>query len=229
MSRTGWFAEVSCATIVAMSAFAWAGTNPQESLPAKHPAKIVSPEKVFVRKPFTADMVVTSAKQSGQTLHGKMYAGNEAMRMDLSMEPGMETSTIVRFDKKVVWMLVPGEQRYMEMPIATRPGMMTALHNTSAKYELQDLGAEKAGSYPCEKYRVHWTDNAQKGSGYVWVASSGDVKGFIVRAEDEKSGATNEYHNIRPGEPPASLFELPAGYEKMDMPAMGSVPVTPHQ
>jgi hypothetical protein len=229
MSRRRWCAAVSCGAIVALSASAWAGTNRPPRPAAAQAGKSVPPEKVFVRKPFTASMVVTSARQNGQTFHGKMYAGNEAMRMDLAMEPGMETSTIVRFDKKVVWMLVPGEQRYMEMPITQHAGMMTALHNSGVKYELRDLGAEKVGTYACEKYRVHWSDNGQNGSGFVWVASSGNVKGFIVRAEDGKTGATNEYHNIQPGEPSASLFELPAGYEKMEMPATGPTPGTPHR
>ncbi|MDE3136961.1 MAG: DUF4412 domain-containing protein [Acidobacteriota bacterium] len=219
MSKMGWLSAVSCAAMVAMSASAWAATNRPGTLTGAQAGRSVAPEKVFVRKPFTADMVVTSARQNGQTLHGRMYAGNQAMRMDLEMEPGMDTSTIVRFDKKVVWMLMPGEQRYMEMPITPRAGMMATLHNSGVKYELRDLGAVKVGSYSCEKYRVHWTDQGQNGSGFVWVASTGTVKGFIVRAEDEKTGATNEYHNIQPGEPSASLFDLPAGYEKMDLPA----------
>ncbi len=229
MSRMGWLATVSCAAILAMSGAAWAGTNRSALRAGMQAGQSISPEKVFVHKPFTADMVVTSGKRNGQAIHGKMYAAEQAMRMDLEAEPGMESSTIVRFDKKVVWVLMPGEQRYMEMPITPRAGMTAALRNTGVKYELQDLGAEKVGSYDCEKYRVHWTDHEQSGSGFVWVATGGDVKGFIVRAEDEKSGATNEYRNIRPGAPPASMFEVPAGYQKMEMPGMGGMPGNPHR
>jgi hypothetical protein len=229
MSRIGWTAAVSCAAMLAASGAAWAGKPEPMPGAATQAGRSVSPDKVFVRKPFTADMLVTSAKQNGTMFHGKMYAGEHAMRMDLEMQPGMESSTIVRFDKKVVWVLVAAEQRYMEMPMTPRAGMMAALRNKGAKYELRDLGPDKIGSYGCEKYRVRWTDNDQSGNGYVWVASGGDVKGFIVRAEDEKSGATNEYQNIHPGEPPASLFEVPAGYQKMEMPGAGMTPGISHR
>lgn len=229
MSRMGWIATVSCAAVMAMSGPVWAQANRPAPAAGAQAGKSIAPERVFVRKPFTADMVMTSAKQNGRTIHGKMYAAEQAMRMDLEAEPGMETSTIVRFDKKVVWVLMPGEHRYMEMPITPRAGMMATLHASGTKYELQDLGAEKVGSYACEKYRAQWTDHGQSGSGFVWVATAGGVKGFIVRAEDEKSGATNEYRNIRPGEPPASLFEVPAGYEKMEMPRLGVTPGSSHR
>jgi hypothetical protein len=222
MSRMNWIARVSCAAIVATGGAAWAQANRPAPGSVAQAGESISPAKVFVRKPFTADMVMTSAKQNGLTIHGKMYAAEQAMRMDLEALPGMETSTIVRFDKKVVWVLMPGEQRYMEMPITPSAGMMATLHASGTKYELRDLGGEKVGSYACEKYRAQWTDHGQSGSGFVWVAKDGDVKGFIVRAEDEKSGATNEYRNIHPGEPPPSLFEVPAGYEKMEMPRPGA-------
>lgn len=215
MRAMKWFAAASCLSVLAMTGPAWAGTNQPSAFAAAQSGQSVSAEKVFSRMPFTADMVVNA---NDKTFRGKMYAGNHALRMQVEVKPGMESTSIVRYDKKVIWVLMPGEKRYMEMPMTPRVGGMVAtLRDQNTKSEIKDLGAEKIGRYACEKYRIHWTHNGHESNGLVWVASSGDVKGLIVRAEDEKSGATTEYSNIRPGEPAATLFELPAGYQKFDM------------
>lgn len=229
MSRVGWIAGVFCSSILLISGPAWAKAKPTVARTGMRAGQNISPEKVFAHKPFTADMVVKAGKKKDQTFEGKMYAGTHALRMDMRVRPGMESTTIVRYDKKVVWVLIPGQHRYMEMPISPRAGMMAALRDTDAKVELQSLGAEKVGEYECEKYRVQSTSQGHEYNGLVWIASSGSVKGLIVRAEDEKSGATTEYRNIQPGEPDASLFEVPAGYQKFKMPAMGGMSGIPHR
>ena len=40
----------------------------------------------------------------------------------------------------------------------------------------------------------------------------------------ETSGVTTEMRNIRVGPQPAALFEVPAGYEKIDTPPMPQIP-----
>jgi hypothetical protein len=220
-----WAVVVSLGATLALAAAAvgWAGTHRAE--PGAQSEQNEAGKGLFNRKPFTADMVVTG-RGNGKELHGKMYAGAHALRMDMEVQPGMESTMIARYDKKVVWMLLPGRREYMEMPISPRAGLMATLRDRDAKVELHDLGAEKIGQYECEKYRVHSTMDGQESSGLVWVGTSGTAKGFIVRVEDEKSGSVSEFRDIQPGEPPASVFELPAGYQKMQMPGM---PGMPHQ
>jgi outer membrane lipoprotein-sorting protein len=220
-----WFAAASCLSVLAISGPVWAGTNHPSATVAAQSGQNVSAEKIFSRKPFTANMVVNA---SDKTFRGKMYAGNHALRMELEVQPGMESTTIIRYDKKVLWVFMPGQKRYMEMPIGQRAGMVATLRNQETKYEIKDLGTEKVGQYACEKYQIHWSHNGHESNGLVWVASSGGVKGMIVRAQDETSGATTEYSNVQPGEPAASLFEVPAGYQKFDMPGMGGMPGIPH-
>ena len=191
---------------------------------AAAPTKQGSSEKqIFSRRPFSADMVITPGGNSSEALHGKIYAGDHAMRMEMQMR-GMESISIVRYDKKVVWILMPAQQRYMEMPITGRAGVVAHLRDPDIKYELQDLGPDKVGDYACEKYRVHWSGQGEAHSSLVWIGTSGDAKGFAVRTEDEKTGAVSEFQNIRPGEPDVALFEIPAGYQKMEMPGMPGMP-----
>lgn len=51
--------------------------------------------------------------------------------------------------------------------------------------------------------------------GYVWVDSK---LRYVVKMED--AHGTIELRNIREGSQPASLFEIPSGYTKLDMGAM---------
>ena len=46
--------------------------------------------------------------------------------------------------------------------------------------------------------------------------------GAVIRSEMVSSRGTvvTDYTNVQVGEPPADLFEPPAGYQKMDMGAM---------
>ena len=170
----------------------------------------------FNYKPFTADMTMSGKMGSQQ---GKIYAGENAFRTEVTMPGGMSTATIVRYDKKVVWMLMPGN-RYMEMPLGERAGMTGALRDKTAKVDKQDLGPEKVGAYDCEKYRVHTVTSNYDGTGLVWIGKGGDSDRFLIKTEDEKTGATMEYSNIKVGQPDASVFEIPAGYQKMQMPNM---------
>lgn len=212
MRKTRWAAAVSFASILALGATGMARTNPPA---AQQQGKSVAAKDVLQRKPFTADMVVTTGKAERQTFHGKIYAGEHALRMDIQAQPGLESTNIIRFDKKVVWVLIPNQHMYMEMPLSHDTGMMSALRDSETQYTIRDLGAERVGAYDCEKYSVHWQRQGHESNGLVWIGRSGQAKGFIVRAEDGRTGATSEYRNIQPGEPPASLFEVPAGYRKM--------------
>jgi hypothetical protein len=212
----------STSLIVAILLMGWAGANLWAHATAA--AQAGSAKSFYNRKPFTADMTFTTGRNGDQVHHGKIYAGANALRMDMEIQQGMKTSMIVRYDKKVVWMLMPGQPRYMEMPITSRAGLMSALHDSNAQVETHDLGPDKVGGYTCEKYRVHSTSQGHEYNGLVWVGKGGEADGFLVKTQDEKSGATSEFSNIHPGEPPASEFEVPAGYQKFQMPGMSGMP-----
>jgi outer membrane lipoprotein-sorting protein len=212
--RPIWLA--ASALVAAAALGGWATVNARAGAAAQ-----IGGKSFYNRKPFTADMVMTGGRGGEkQSREGKVYAGANAYRMDMEIQAEMKTTMIVRYDKKVVWMLMPGQQRYMEMPITPRAGMMSALRDSDAKVETKDLGPDKVGEYTCEKYRVHTVSQGHDYNGSVWIGKGGDADGFIVKTQDEQTGASMEYRNIHPGEPDASLFEVPAGYQKFQMPGM---------
>jgi hypothetical protein len=203
---------------LALALMGWAGVNLRARAAAAVQTNDATP--FFNRKPYTADMTFTTGRNKNQVHHGKIYAGTQAVRMDMEIQPGMKSTMIIRYDKRVVWMLMPGQSRYMEMPINPRVGLLGALRDSDAKVEREDLGAEMVGDYNCEKYRIHSVSQGHEYDGVVWVGKGGPADGFLVKTQDAKSGATSEFSNIQPGEPPASDFQVPAGYEKFQMPGM---------
>ena len=68
---------------------------------------------------FSAKMVL---KQQGRVMPGRIYIKNDKMRQEFLDEEG-HTVTIVRKDKKRVWVIMPFEKKYLEMPLGVHlPG-----------------------------------------------------------------------------------------------------------
>jgi len=61
-------------------------------------------------------------------------------------------------------------------------------------------------------------------TGFHWLAT--DLKDLPIKWSDEKGTNIVELKNVKLGPSPADLFELPAGYKKLEMPA--SHPPTSH-
>jgi hypothetical protein len=158
---------------------------------------------------FSAEIVFTS-KAAG-VMKQKLFVGNEKSRMETS-----GAVTISRLDKKVVWMLMPSEKMYMEHSLDT-----ANIPATSEKFpgeiERTLMGKEPIDGRMTEKYRIVYTAAGTKTTIYLWLDPALDVP---IKTEAEDGSWKMEYKNIKTGAQPASLFEIPAGYTKMEMPSM---------
>ena len=163
-------------------------------------------------RPFSADMISTYGKERHRM---KVYSKEKAFRMEIS-EGGQSNITILRYDRRLMWMLMPEEKMFMEMPMQPGRSLGEAAHDPEAKLEREVLGTEKVGAYTCLKSRVRVTSQGQTFSGLQWAAQ--ELDGFVVKMVDEKSGATVEYENVKLGAPDPALFEVPPGYSKIQMP-----------
>jgi hypothetical protein len=181
----------------ALSAFAWAGA----------PAF----------KNFSADIVTTS---HGETHTSKIYSKDGKSRIEVSGQ-GNEMITISRPDKKVVWMLMLESKTYMEMPLnKQRSAILSQLSDPDVKSEKTFIGNETVEGHPAKKYHVTVViDGKKEASGYVWEAT--DMNNFPIKHQSEDKQTTTIWKNIKTGGVPDSIFELPAGYKKMNMPGMG--------
>lgn len=196
-------------------------------LPGMAPRHRVS---AFSNHPFSANITIVTKTasvhnlQPGQspnaipetpvTYHGKMYADRKALRTDIDMEPGLTASVIIRYDKGVAWVLMPSH-RYIQTPIQERTDLLSMLRDGRAHIQKDDLGAESVGAYPCEKYHVVATEKGQRETGLIWVAKQRSLKGFIVKAQDERTQERITFSDIQMAAPKPAVFEIPAGYQKL--------------
>lgn len=75
------------------------------------------------------------------------------------------------------------------------------------------LGKEKINGIDTEKYRITILTQGQKSIILAWL----DKYGFPVKTSDENGRYITEYLNIKKEKQLASLFEIPAGYQKYRM------------
>jgi Domain of unknown function (DUF4412) len=167
-------------------------------------------------KPFSADQVL---KVAGRTTTGKVYATQNAMRME-NLVDGRQTISIVRSDRKVVWSLLPDRKAYIELSLQSLSDAATLQQLPGAqKLEHANLGSEQVGTHLCDKSRVQSTSNGKTSVFDEWAAR--DLGGFVVKRADENGKWSIEYQNVQFRDQDQSLFEIPAGYQKLDITGMG--------
>lgn len=188
--------------LIAAAAFLNPSWIQAEAIPLKSPSD------------FSVEMVTHAG---GQDIASKMFKDKDKTRVETSM-PGMESVSIVRQDLKKMYTLMPGQKMYMEMDL--NPAM-AAPDLTAPKGDMkwEKLGSETVNGTACDKYKVTATVDG-KSSEMIYFL---DSKGYPVRTEMSAGGQTMsvDYKNWKEGSQEAALFEIPAGYNKMQMPAMG--------
>ena len=166
-------------------------------------------------RPFSADQVL---KVGAKTMMGKVYATENAMRMEVQ-DNGKQIISIVRADRKVVWSLLPDRKMYMELPLPSLSDVATLPQVPGAEnIQHTSLGAEQVATHLCDKSRVQATSKGRTSTFIEWAA--GDLNGFVVKREDDKGKWSIEYRNVQFKPQDQSLFEIPAGYQKLSMTGM---------
>lgn len=162
---------------------------------------------------FSADIV---SSDDGKTItKQKMYMTANKMRTEMD-----EMANIVRMDKKLVWIVMFEDKMYMEQPInlenAHNNRQNMDVEPPSDEVEKVFILRETINGYAADKYRVTTKD---KNSHYIWISSDPGITMQVKTAAIDGSW-WQEFRNISLGEPDPGLFEVPAGFEKMSMPAM---------
>lgn len=177
-------------------------------------------------QPFSADMTMTSSRGGAQRdMTGKMYVGHGAMRWDMQADAGHQMIMINNFATKTTDMLMPQQHMYMEFK--ADENKMHRGPNTSDMHPYdpanpcasdpdltcKNLGTETVNGRTTDHWQI--THKKDGSTGEVWIDQS---LHFPIKAKSEDSMWS--LSNIKEGEPAASLFEIPSGYQKMDMSGM---------
>ncbi len=167
-------------------------------------------------KQFSADQIITT--KNGMTINSKVYVDDGKIHTDINGN-GMNMSSIVRLDEKKMYMVMEQQKMVIVKPLddATAGKLQAAVGGGSAKFDL--VGPETVDGTPCIKYKM--TAGTDPKVFYWWVnpATNSPVK----MAADDGSLTVN-WKNYKAGPQDASLFEPPAGYQVMQMPAGMGMP-----
>ncbi|MEJ2695835.1 MAG: DUF4412 domain-containing protein [Candidatus Sulfobium sp.] len=158
---------------------------------------------------FSADMVMTAR---GHKTTGKVYFKGDSFRMDMTSP--QKVTTITRLDKKVVWSIMPQQKMYMEIPFNPKREPMVK-NKVQGEIERKLIATEKVDGHPAGKYLVTYKSGGKEQHIYQWIAT--DIN-FPVKTEAVDGSWSQEYRNISFGNQPDSLFKVPAGYKKFQMP-----------
>lgn len=163
---------------------------------------------------FSADMSIQSA--AGGDLTGKVFVRANDLRQDLDTPMGTQT-TIIDRETGVMYILLPGQKRYMEMKNTqvTLDKDEKFEDKFSEEGKITNLGTETVEGYLCDKFHIVYNDT-DLGEGTVWVAK--DINYPVkIKIQNPQDKATIKYSNICETKLQDSLFLLPEGYKKFSM------------
>jgi hypothetical protein len=164
---------------------------------------------------YSADTETTTAQGS---FTSKMFYKDGKMRIE-SNTGGNKSINIMRPDRKVMWMIMVDSKTYLELPLdMSKQDIQSKLHDPNIKTDKEFIASEVVDKHPAKKYHLTiTTDGKKEKSGYIWEAT--DLNNFPVKYQSEDRKMTTVWKNIKMGGVADSVFDIPAGYKKMDMPA----------
>ena len=166
---------------------------------------------------FQADFI---QKYQGMEIKGKFYIKGNKTRTDMDMM-GQKTSMITRMDKNVTWNVQHGAMMYLEMPIPPENAQALQPDEELKKIAVKKkIGSETINGYKCDKYEIIYHDKSM-GKMTQWISRKLNFPIKIIYNGPQGVMST-EYNNIQSSNVKESLFEVPQGFQKMSMPAMGS-------
>jgi outer membrane lipoprotein-sorting protein len=153
-------------------------------------------------------------KIANHEMQGKIYIKGDRARLESSTPLGSVIS-ILRLDKKAMWMLMAGQKTYMEMPL-DKEAYAKALNIPTDEASMKHLGTETINGFDTDKYETHVKTGGQEMKTTMWISKK---LGVPLKIESANKSFIQEYKDIKEGGVDDALFELPAGYKKMTMPA----------
>ncbi len=165
---------------------------------------------------YSAD---SSTETAQGAMKGRVYSAPGKERREM-VQGGQKMITIMRHDKKVVWMLMPEQKMYMETSISnnSRPENLSGY-----KIEQTVVGTETVNGVSATKSKVVMTDSkGAKMGGFMWTTSDkiGVKTDVIAMDKSSKMRIKMDLTNLKVGRQDPALFEIPAGYTRMDMGGM---------
>lgn len=184
-------------------------------LPA-HAAQVNRPQAEY-----SADATIQNEEG---TIQQRVYATPTKERKEMLTGAGDGAVQIFRYDTKIMWMLMPSENMYMEYALGQK---VQGQGSDTSQWTYEDtvMGEESLNGVKVTKYKTIATStDGKKYGGFSWRTREGiNVKQDLLYKEgNEKKRMLTELNNLKIGRQDPKLFEIPEGFTKFDMGAMMS-------
>ena len=161
---------------------------------------------------FTANIIT---KAGVKEIPGKVYVKGQKARNEIKIA-GQTNIQILRPDKNVIWVVIPQQKAYMEMPLTQESQEKMFINLTEKqKAKMKKVGTEAVNNYACDKYETTMSHQGKSVKFYVWIATE---LGVPIKMVAQDGSFSTECKDIKTGEVSDSLFEPPQGYNKMKLP-----------
>ena len=166
---------------------------------------------------FSADVIEIYSKDPSKNFKGTMYVGNDIIRKDFFYD-NLQAVMILDLVKQTATMLMPYAKTYIMMTKKDMEALFghvighlpNALSNgpCAGRSDLicREIGQEKLDDRDTEKWEV----KSQTGIVYQWVDHR-----LRVTIREEFPDHIYELRNIKEGHQPDNLFQIPAGYKRI--------------
>lgn len=192
-----------------------AATSPAKAAPAPAAAKVGLPGATGEHPSFSVDMVM---KHDGETYTVRRTVDGPRSRMDVHTQEAEMVQILLGDEAGTTYTLMPGEKRAIKQSLA---GAMANMPKSAVKEEepkaepakpdVESLGKETVNGRTADKYRVR----AGEGTGLMWIDAENNLP---LRMEAE--GSVVDFKNYQFGPQKPEVFEVPKGYEVMDLDEM---------
>jgi len=163
----------------------------------------------------TRDVVVifdAPAQMGGMTMQMAFSADTRMARMDMPQGFG-----IVDYNGKQMTMVMPQQRMFMVMAMPGDMPVSTDLND----HDFTRLGARTVAGYACTDWRIQPRNAGANQQAVVCLTDDG----VVLRTEAGGSpGFVTEAKEVRYGALDPSLFRVPDGFQKMEMPGMAQQP-----
>ncbi len=148
----------------------------------------------------------TLMAEDGEQQRGKIYIKGEKYRIQREGDPEY---IILRHDRKVMWVVIPEEKVYVEMPLD--PGRTPQIQERNpGEISRTLIGSEVIDGHPTNKYEITVKEGSRTETFYQWTAT--DIN-FPIKTSAVKGEWSVEFMNIK-NKVPDSVFRIPEDYEK---------------
>jgi hypothetical protein len=151
----------------------------------------------------------------GQRLEQRYYQQNMRKNRADSELKGQKSSMIVRMDRNLVWVIAPQQKMYMEMSLQNPKARGVDVPDNDRITDYSYVSSEEVHGVRANKYKVVARDaQGSTVSGYLWIS---DEDKILVKMDlsEGKQRAVMELKDLNVGAQPDSLFDPPAGYQKL--------------